>query len=145
MSQNNKDKYNDQHELEKIRMKKMEALIEAQKRKQVVEDKTSSLSQKIDYLLKIVLMPDAFNYLSNLKVKEPQVYQKIFDQLINPEVITNLDYLLSIITKQGGVVGRRIPLDLIIFLERQIKGVKSKIQVVRKDESMDLKNYLMKL
>ena len=141
MSQNSKE--NEQHELDKIRMKKMKALMEAQKRKQASQDRVSDLWEKVDYVLKIVLMPEAYNHLINLKEKEAQIYQKIFNELVSPEVIQNIDYLLAIISRQGGVP-RRIPLDIIVYLERQAKGIKSKIQVKRKDELMDLGQYLSK-
>ncbi|TFG21554.1 MAG: hypothetical protein EU529_13250 [Promethearchaeota archaeon] len=141
MSQENKEK--EQHELDKIRMKKMKELMEAQKRKQASQDIISNLWEKVDYVLKIVLMPEAYNHLINLKEKEPQIYQKIFNELVSPEVVQNVDYLLTIISRQGGVP-RRIPLDAIVYLERQAKGIKSKIQVKRKDELMDLGQYLSK-
>lgn len=141
MSQDNKE--NEQYELDKIRMKKMKALMEAQKRKQAYQDRVSDLWEKVDYVLKIVLMPEAYNHLINLKKKEPQIYQKIFNELVSPEVVQNIDYLLTIISRQGGVP-RRIPLDAIVYLERQAKGIKSKIQVKRKDELMDLGQYLSK-
>ena len=141
MSQDRKE--NEQHELDKIRMKKMKALMEAQKIKQASQDRVTDLWSKVDYVLKIVLMPEAYNHLINLKEKEPQIYQKIFNELVSPEVIQNIDYLLAIISRQGGVP-RRIPLDIIVYLERQAKGIKSKIQVKRKDELMDLGQYLSK-
>ena len=117
--------------------------MEAQKIKQASQDRVSDLWQKVDYILQIVLMPEAYNRLNNLKETEPQIYQKIFNELVSPEVVQNIDYLLTIISKQGGVP-RRIPLDIIVYLERQAKGIKSKIQVKRKDELMDLGQYLSK-
>ena len=141
MSEENKN--SDDYELNKIRMKKIQALMDAQKEKQAVQEKAMDLNQKIEYILRIVLMPDAYQYLQKIKAEEPQVYQRIFNELISPDVIANIDYLLAIISRQGGV-GRRIPLDAIIFLEREIKGIKGKIQVKRKDELMDLGSYLTK-
>ena len=139
MSQNNKD--NDQHELEKIRMKKMKALMDAKKMQQATQEFMTNIDQKVDYILKIVLMPEAYSHLNNIKETEPQIYQKIFNELVGPEVMENADYLLAVISRQGGVP-RRIPLDVIILLERQVKGIKGKIQVKRKDETMDLGSYL---
>ncbi|MFX1394641.1 MAG: hypothetical protein ACFFAH_13860 [Promethearchaeota archaeon] len=139
MSQDHKN--NEKHELDKIRMKKLKALMEAQKRQQASQDKMANLWEKVDYILKVVLKPDAYNHLMNLKEKEQQIYQKIINELISSDVIQNIDYLISIITKQGGVP-RRIPLDVIIYLERLAKGIKSKIQVKRKDEVMDLGTFL---
>ncbi|MFX0040244.1 MAG: hypothetical protein ACFFCY_05270 [Promethearchaeota archaeon] len=141
MSQN--DQNLDQHELEKIRMKKMKAIMEAKKRSEAAQERVVSLSEKIDYILKIVLAPDAYNHLLNLKNNEQYVYQAIYNELISPDVIQNIDYLLAIIRSRGGVP-RQIPLDAIIYLERKIKGIRSKIQVKRGDDLMDLGSFLTK-
>ncbi|MHA1272030.1 MAG: hypothetical protein ACTSVV_12295 [Promethearchaeota archaeon] len=132
------------HELEKIRLRKMKALIEAQKRQQAAQNQVASMIEKVNYLLKVVLSPDAYSYLMKLKENEPKVYQYIFNELITSEVISNIDYLIGIITARGGVP-RRIPLDVIIYLERQAKGIKSQIRIKRSDgEMMDLRSYLTK-
>ena len=139
---NDNEKVPDQHELDVIRMKKMKALMEAQKRTQAAQERSSSLFEKVDYVLKAVLTPDAYSYFNGLKSKEPTVYQHIFNELISPDVIQNIDYLASIVSTQA--IAKRIPLDVIIMLERKIKGVKSKIQVKRGDETLDLGSYLTK-
>ena len=142
MSQENKD--DDKHELNAIRMKKMKALMEAQKRKEAFQKQAMSVGEKVDYVLKVVLMPDAYSRFSNLKVNEPQVYQRVFNELVSNDVVQNVDYLLAIISQQGGVPSR-IPLDVIIYLERKAKGIKSKIQVKQGDgKMMDLGSYLSK-
>jgi DNA-binding TFAR19-related protein (PDSD5 family) len=132
-----------QHELEKIRMKKMQAIIDAKKRKEAVQERIISVSDKVDYILKMVLAPDAYVHLNNLKNNEQYVYQAIYNELISPDVIQNIDYLLAIINSRGGVP-RQIPLDAIIFLERKVKGIRSKIQVKRGDDMMDLSSFLTK-
>ncbi len=142
MSQNNKD--NEQYELDKIRMKKMKALMEAQKRKEASQKQILSLWEKVDYILKVVLMPDAYTRLSNLKTNEPSVYQRVINELISADVIQNIDYLIAIISQQEGVP-RRIPVDVIIFLERKVKGIKGKIQIKQGNgKMMDLSSYLSK-
>jgi len=142
MSQENKD--DDKYELNLIRMKKMKALMEAQRRKEAFEKQAISVWEKVDYVLKVVLMPDAYSHFSHLKENEPQVYQRIFNELISNDVVQNIDYLMAVISQQGGVP-RRIPLDVIIFLERKVKGIKSKIQVKQGDgKMMDLGSYLSK-
>ena len=133
----------DQHELDKIRMRKMRALMEAKKRKEAVQERSVSIYEKIDFVLKVVLAPDAYTYLNNLKVNEPPVYQNIYNELISPDVVQNIDYLLAIIQQRGGVPNK-IPLDAIIYLERKVKGIKSKIQVKRGDDMMDLSSFLSK-
>jgi DNA-binding TFAR19-related protein (PDSD5 family) len=133
----------EQHELEKIRMKKMQALMEAKKRQESVQESVISVSDKIDYVLKVVLAPDAYHHLNNLKKNEQYVYQAIYNELISTDVVQNIDYLLAIIKRRGGVP-RQIPLDAIIYLERKVKGIRSKIQVKRGDDVMDLSSFLTK-
>ncbi len=142
MDESNKDQ--EEYELEKLRMKKMKALIEAQKRQQANQERDVSINEKITYVLRIVLAPDAFSYLEKIRTNEPRVYQAIFNELVSPDVIANVDYLIAIINRQGGVP-RKIPLDAIIHLERKIKGIKGKIQVKKGDgKMMDLGSYLTK-
>ena len=138
---NESNKNIEEHELEKIRIRKMKALMEVKKQQEAIKDKFVSISEKIEYILRIVLAPEANNYLSNLKVREPKVYQAIYNELISPDVIQNIDYLLAIIKQRGGIP-RRIPLDVIMFLERKVKGIRSKIQVKRGDDIMDLSSFL---
>ena len=134
----------EQYELEKLRMKKMKTLLEAQKRQQANQERVVSINDKIVYVLRVVLAPDAFSYLEKIRTNEPRVYQAIFNELVSPDVIANVDYLITIINRQGGVP-RKIPLDAIIHLERKIKGIKGKIQVKKGDgKMMDLGSYLTK-
>ena len=142
MDESNKDQ--EEYELEKLRMKKMKALMEAQKRQQANQERAVSINEKITYVLRIVLAPDAFSYLEKIRTNEPRVYQAIFNELVSPDVIANVDYLIAIINRQGGVP-RKIHLDAIIHLERKIKGIKGKIQVKKGDgKMMDLGSYLTK-
>ncbi len=134
----------EQYELEKLRMKKMKTLLEAQKRQQANKERVTSINDKIIYVLRVVLAPDAFSYFEKIRTNEPRVYQAIFNELVSPDVISNIDYLIAIINRQGGVP-RKIPLDAIIYLERKIKGIKGKIQVKKGNgEMMDLGSYLTK-
>ncbi|MHA1986208.1 MAG: hypothetical protein ACW98D_06190 [Promethearchaeota archaeon] len=141
MSENNKDF--EQHELEKIRMRKMKAMVDAKKRQEAAKERVVSISDKLEFVLKVVLAPDAYNYLNTIKMKEPNIYRAIYNELISADVIQNIDYLIAIIRQQGGVP-RKIPLDIVIHLERKAKGIKSKIQVKRGDDLMDLGSFLTK-
>jgi len=140
---NESDKDFEQHELEKIRMRKMKAIIDAKKQQEFAKDRVISISEKVEYVLKVVLAPEAYNYLNSIKGKEPNVYRAIYNELINPDVIQSIDYLLAIIQQRGGVP-KKIPLDAIIYLERKVKGIRSKIQVKRGDDLMDLGSFLTK-
>ncbi|MFX0048996.1 MAG: hypothetical protein ACFE8G_12630 [Candidatus Hermodarchaeota archaeon] len=142
MDEENND--SEKHELEKLRLKKMKALMEAQKRQQMTQDRVISINDKIIYVLRAVLTPDAFSYFERLRSNEPMVYQAIYNELVSPDVITNIDYLITIINRQGGVP-RKIRLDAIIYLERKVKGIKGKIQVKKGNgEMMDLGSFLTK-
>jgi DNA-binding TFAR19-related protein (PDSD5 family) len=138
----NKD--NEQYELEKIRMRKLKALMEAQKKTQQSQEKVVSIWDKVDFVLKAVLMPDAYSYLNSLKTDESSVYQRILNELVTPDVIQNIDYLIGIL-RQRGSVPRKIHKDIIILLERKVKGIKGVIKVKQGDgEMMDLGTYLTK-
>ena len=142
MNEHNND--DEQHELEKLRMKKMKALMDAQKRQQATQERVLSMNDKVIYVLRVVLAPDAFSYFEKIRSNEPMVYQAIFNELVSPDVIANIDYLIAIINRQGGVP-RKIPLDAIIYLERKVKGIKGKIQVKKGDgDMMDLGSFLTK-
>ncbi len=133
----------EEHELNKIRMKKKRALMEAKMRQEQAQGQVVSINDKIDFVLKVVLMPEAYKHLNTIKQNQPNVYQSIFNELVGQEVVQNIDYLIALIQKRGSV-DRRIPLNVIIYLERQAKGIKSKIQVKRGDDMMDLGSYLKK-
>ena len=142
MSEHNHDE--EQHELEKIRLKKMKAIMDVQNQQNLMRERVHSITEKVVYILRAVLAPDAFSHLEKIKTNEPMVYQAIYNELISPDVLANIDYLISIINRQGGIP-RRIPLDAIIHLERKIKGIKGKIQVKKGDgKIMDLGSYLTK-
>ncbi|MHA2180406.1 MAG: hypothetical protein ACXAAH_03150 [Promethearchaeota archaeon] len=141
MNENNKDI--EQHELKKIRMRKLQAVIEAKKQQEAAKERVFSISDKLEFILKVVLDPEAYSYLNKLKMKEPNVYQAIYNELISADVIQNIDYLIAILRQQGGVP-RKIPLDIVIHLERKAKGIRSKIQVKRGDDLMDLGSFLAK-
>ena len=142
MDEQNDD--SEQHELEKLRLKKMKTLMDAQKRQQATQERIYSINDKVIFVLKAVLASDAFSYLEKIKSNEPMVYQAIFNELVSQDVIRNIDYLVAVISRQGGVP-RKIPLDAIIYLERKVKGIKGKIQVKKGDgEIMDLGSFLTK-
>ena len=141
---NEKNDDHEQYELDKIRLKKMKALLDAKKMQQVNQERAGNIYEKIDYILRAVLHPSAYSHLAKLKTEEPGVYQRIFNELITPDVYQSVDYLIAVIRQQGGVP-RQIPLDAIILLERKIKGVKSSIKVKQGNgEIMDLGSYLTK-
>jgi len=133
----------DDHELDKIRMKKMRELMDAKQRQENMKKYEVSVGDKLEFVLRSVLSPDAYQYLNRLKENEPHIYQYIMNELVGQEVMQKLDLLIMLIQQRGGVA-RQIPRDIIIYLERKAKGIKSKIKVKRGDEIMDLGSYLKK-
>ena len=139
-----KEDQTDEHELEKIKLRKMQAIMDAQKMRESTQKRQIGIAEKINYVLQVVLDQNAYEYLNKLRMEEPRVFQGIYNELISPDVIQNIDLLISIIRQHGGVP-RRIPLDVIIYLERQMKGIKGKIKIKKGDgEMMDLSSYLKK-
>jgi len=118
--------------------------MEAQNQQKQMQERVHSITEKVVYVLRAVLTPDAFSYLEKIKTNEPMVYQAIYNELISPDVVANIDYLIAIINRQGGIP-RRISLDAIIHLVRKIKGIKGKIQVKKGNgKMMDLGSFLTK-
>lgn len=131
------------NELERIRKKKMQELLNKKKQQEQTQQHRSSLEEKVDFVLKTVLEPAAYQHLNQLKENEPNVYQYVRQELVGQDVVQNIDLLIMLIRRQGGVP-QKIPRDVIRYLERKAKGVKSKIQVKRGDEMMDLGSYIKK-
>ena len=64
------------------------------------------------------------------------------EELISQKVIENINVLITLING-GEVVLRKIPLEAIKYVERQVKGIKSSIKVKRaNEEAVDLTSYL---
>ena len=79
MNEQNDD--SEKHELEKLRLKKMKALMDAQKRQQATQERVVSITDKVLYVLRVVLAQDAFTYLEKIKTNDPMVYQAIYNEL----------------------------------------------------------------
>ncbi|TXT65672.1 MAG: hypothetical protein BAJALOKI1v1_400022 [Promethearchaeota archaeon] len=131
------------HELNKIRMKKMRQLMDAKKQQEDVKKYQTSTEDKVEFVLRTVLAPEAYQHLTQLKQNEPQVYHYIMNELVGQDVLQKIDLLIMLIRQRGGVA-RQIPLDVIVYLERKAKGIKSTIRVKRGDEVLDLGSYLKK-
>ncbi|MGV9172291.1 MAG: hypothetical protein ACOC35_06970, partial [Promethearchaeia archaeon] len=115
------------------------------KQQEARKNTNTSTYDKVEYVLKTVLSDKAYSHLNKIKEEEPNVYQKILNYLITPDVLSQIDYLVAIIQRRGGSLPRRIPLDAIIHLERKVKGIKGKVRVKRRDgDLMDLGSYLKK-
>jgi DNA-binding TFAR19-related protein (PDSD5 family) len=130
-------------ELEAIRKKKMAQLLNMKKQQEAQKDVVMDVTFKKDLVLKAVFQPDAWAYLEQIRKNNPAVAQQIVNEFITPQVTMQLDLIMALIA-QGRIRQQVVPIDEIQYLERQILGIKSKIQVKRRGEkeAVDLSSFL---
>ncbi len=130
-------------DLEAIRKKKMAQLLNIKKQQEAQKDFGRDLAFKKDLVLKAVFQPDAWAYLEQIRKNNPAVAQQIMNEFIPPRVELQLDLIMALIA-QGRIQQQVVPIDDIQYLERQILGVKSRIQVKRRGEkeAVDLSSFL---
>ncbi len=130
-------------DLEAIRKKKMAQMLNIKKQQDAQKDIGRDFAFKKDLVLKAVLQPDAWTYLEQIRKTNPVVAQQIVNEFITPQVEMQLDLIMSLIA-QGRIQQQIVPIDEIQYLERQILGVKSRIQVKRRGEkeAVDLSSFL---
>lgn len=96
------------------------------------------VNRKIGLLLTWVMNPDAYRYLCMIMATEPLVCQEMMKHLILPMDIKRLDEYLDAIRTRGHGPIKRITLDTVIKLERQVKKIKAKIMVERDGRRREL-------
>ena len=130
-------------ELKRIRMRKLQRIMEQKKKQEEKKNKqTLSVAEQIDRLLKVILSPQAQQYLEEIKQKNMELYNKIRSQLFPPQISSKIDILLMYLQRgmiRSGIINKR---DL-QHLERKILGVKSKITIKKRgEESLSLDSFL---
>jgi len=130
-------------DLDAIRKKKMAQFLNMKKQQEAQKDIGRDFAFKIELVLKAVFQPDAWAYLQQIRKTNPAVAQQIVDEFVTPEVQMKLDMIMALIS-QGRIQQQIVPIDEIQYLERQIMGVKSRIQVKRRGEkeAVDLSSFL---
>ena len=132
------------HELEKIRMKRMQSVIQ-QKQRQAQQSQRSgfpSREEKIRTVLQVVMKPDAFQYYAELKDRNESVAQRIQGIILPPSVMAQLDLLITYLS-QGMLRSNIIDKLQIQQLERKILGIGPRITVKKRDgEATDLNSFL---
>ncbi len=130
-------------DLDAIRKKKMAQFLNIKKLQETQKDIGRDFAFKKDLVLKAVFKPDAWAYLEQIRKTNPAVAQQIVNEFITPQVEMQLDLIMSLIA-QGRIRQQVVPIDEIQYLERQICGIKSKIQVKRRGEkdAVDLSSFL---
>jgi DNA-binding TFAR19-related protein (PDSD5 family) len=107
-------------ELARIRKRKMEALLKAQKVREEVEAASAERSKQREQVLQAIFEPDAFSYLKELKITKPQIAKKIEDVAL---ALYLRQQLISPIPKMG-----------VILVQRKLEGVEPTITVKRRGE-----------
>ncbi|GAB4308356.1 MAG: hypothetical protein Kow0069_06540 [Promethearchaeota archaeon] len=136
----------DEHELEKIRLKKMAQLLKLQKQRQEESDRAKqrvTLEDEKNWLLNYILHPKAKEYLDGVRARNPAVADRIVAAIMPPQVVRQLDLLLLMV-RQGRIPRGVIPVQEIQYLERRVLGIKSKIMVKKRGEerATDLSSFL---
>ncbi|MBN2156317.1 MAG: hypothetical protein JW776_09750 [Candidatus Lokiarchaeota archaeon] len=138
---NNKENIEVDHELEKLRLKRMESLLRQQQNSQRASA-VPSLQDKIDVILETIMTPDAFRYYKEIQTKDKALYHRILQFILPPDILQQIDVLLTY-RAQGMLRANILDLIQIQQLERKILGIGPKITVKKRDgDSTDLNSFL---
>ncbi|MHA1110283.1 MAG: hypothetical protein ACTSRE_04235 [Promethearchaeota archaeon] len=142
-SSNSKDGESEEvdHELEKIRLKRMESLLRQQQKSQRPNNGFSQ-QDKIRVVLQAIMTPEAFRYYLSIKDRDENLANRILQILLPPSVMRELDLLIQYLS-QGMLRSNIIDMLQIQQLERKILGIGPKITVKKRDgESTSLNSFL---
>ena len=132
------------HELEVLRLKRLQQIMALKKQKETEQKTIGSISQKIEIIMRVILTADAYTYLKTIKQRDEQVYNRIMNELLPPDVLNEIDTLLMYY-RQGMLRSGVIDLIEIQYLERQILGIDSQITIKKRNqESTSLGSFLRK-
>lgn len=133
------------HELEKIRLKRMQSLL---KQKQLQSQQAESsgmdfnIEDKVRMVLQVIMTPEAYRYLLEIKDRDINVHQRIQQIMLPPQIMAQLDLLVQYASR-GMLRQNMIDKIQIQQLERKILGIGPKITVKKRDgESTDLNSFL---
>ena len=130
-------------ELHRIRMQKMQEMLnkkkQAEQRSQRVE---MPIDIKMDQILAVLLAPNANSYLSVIKERNYELYQKIRQEIFPPKIMPELDLLLQYL-RQGMIRRGVISLIEVQQIERQVLGIGSSITIKKQgQDAKSLSNFL---
>lgn len=131
------------HELEKLRLKRMQQVLAMQKQQQAQKAQILTINQKIDTVLRVILQSDAYAYLKDIEKRDPTLYENIKSALMPPEFLNEIDLLLQY-HAQGQLKYGVIPLIDIQYLERQILGIGPQITIKKRHEDAKSLNSFLK-
>ena len=107
-------------ELQRIRERKMKALVQEQQRKEALKSVKAEREKEREYLIQAIFLPDAVTYLEELHKTKPDLATRIED------IAITLFSRRQLIT--------RIPKTGVILVQRKLEGVESTITVKRRGE-----------
>ena len=129
--------------LKKKRYEELRKKREDEIRDELTDQKTyQQILNKIDFLLPFLLTTEAYTYISTLRYLEPTITRRIMHYLFQPRDIRNLDLYVETIRKRGYGPKKRITLNTIIKIERKIKDIKPKIEVIKDGERKTLQETI---
>jgi DNA-binding TFAR19-related protein (PDSD5 family) len=132
----------DDLELERLRRQRMEQMLAAKHRMEHQQSAQVSVENKVQGVLRTLLQPDAFAYLEQIRGRNPELYQQIRGEILPPEIMGQLDVLISYMM-QGQLRSGVIDLVSIQYWERKMLGVESTITVKRRHhDAQSLSNFL---
>ena len=131
------------HELEKLRLKRMQQVLAMQKQQQAQKAQILTINQKIDTVLRVILQSDAYAYLKDIEKRDSTLYENIKSALMPPEFLNEIDLLLQY-HAQGLLKYGVIPLIEIQYLERQILGIGPQITIKKRHEDAKSLNSFLK-
>lgn len=132
------------HELERIRLKRMQSVLRSQQQKKQEQNSVQSFQNKIRTILNVILTPDAHAYLSSIETRDSTLFTKIRNMILPSHITTQIDTLLMYFNR-GMLRKGVISMIDIQYIERQILGIGTKITVKKSNrESTDLSSFLRK-
>ena len=130
------------HELEKIRLKRMQSLLKQKQQQEQRSNGVLSIQDKIRMVLQAIMTPEAFRYFLSIQDRDNSVSQRILQIILPPSVIQQIDLLIQYLSR-GMLRSNIIDMIEVQQLERKIMGIGPRITVKKRDgESTDLSSFI---
>lgn len=120
-------------ELRRLRLKRMQQIMAMQKKEKPSNNHVETTQQKLERVLKIIMMPDAYAYFKEIERRDSKLYSTILGMIIPPDIMAQIDVLLMYMA-QGMLRTGVITLIDIQQIERRILGIGPKITVKKRNE-----------
>ncbi len=124
--------------VEKIFRERRRKALEAQL---LDRDQIEAIQLKVEFLLREILDPAAFEYLNIIREKDNILCHKICYALFPPKDMRRIDDLYQRAVRHG-YKGKKIDLTTIIKYERAFKGIKPKMEVERDGKRIDIREQI---